>query len=112
METVSGDVPFFVYPFVMLRGIPALRYQGKAAVVGEAEYLWGLTPRWSLVFFGGVGHTTPVHNKLGESRTVGAGGLGFRYRLAKRQRLQAGVDIARGPEDTAVYLVVGNSWKF
>jgi len=111
-ETVHGDVPFFAYPFVMLRGIPALRYQGKAVLLGEAEYLWGLTPRWSLVFFGGVGYTTAVNDKLGENRTVGAGGVGFRYRLARKQRLQAGIDIARGPEDTAIYLIVGNAWQF
>ena len=45
-ETVNGEVPFFAYPFVDLRGIPALRYQGQDVVTGEAEYLWGVTPRW------------------------------------------------------------------
>jgi len=65
-----------------------------------------------LVSFGGVGYTTAVNDKLGENRTVGAGGVGFRYRLARKQRLQAGIDIARGPEDTAIYLIVGNAWQF
>lgn len=111
-ETVSGDVPYFSYPFVMLRGIPAMRYQGKSAFVAEAEYLWGITPRWSLVIFGGVGKTTAIGEFRGEGQTVGAGGLGFRYRLAKKQGLQAGVDIARGPEDTSVYLTVGSAWAF
>ena len=111
-QTVSGDVPFFAYPFVSLRGIPAMRYQGKDVVLGEVEYLWGLTPRWSLVFFGGAGHTTAIDDLDGESRTVGAGGMGFRYRLARKQRLQAGVDIARGPEDTSIYLTVGSAWGF
>ncbi len=110
-ETVGGDVPFFSYPFVNLRGIPALRYQGKGVLTGEAEYLWGLTPRWSLVFFGGIGYTTAINKKTGNNRTVAAGGLGFRYRLARKQGLQAGVDLARGPEDTSVYLTVGNAWR-
>ena len=34
------------------------------------------------------------------------------YRLAKKQGLQAGVDIARGPEDTSIYLTVGSAWAF
>jgi hypothetical protein len=111
-ETVSGDVPFFAFPFVDLRGIPAMRYQGEDVIIGEAEYLWGFTPRWSLVIFGGVGKTSSI-NEFGESgQTVGAGGLGFRYRLARKQGLQAGMDIARGPEDTAVYITVGSAWAF
>jgi hypothetical protein len=111
-QTVSGNVPYFSYPFVTLRGIPAMRYQGKSALVAEAEYLWGITPRWSLVFFGGVGKTTTINEFRGEGQTVGAGGLGFRYRLARQLGLQAGVDIARGPEDTSIYLTVGSAWAF
>jgi hypothetical protein len=111
-EKVSGEVPYFSYPFIMLRGIPVMRYQGESAVVAEAEYLWGITPRWSLVLFGGVGKTTAVDEFRGEGQTVGAGGLGFRYRLARKQGLQAGVDVARGPEETAVYLIVGSAWVF
>jgi hemolysin activation/secretion protein len=111
-EVVSGDTPFFGYPFVSLRGIPAMRYQGESVVTAEVEYLWGFTPRWSLVLFAGAGKTTDINALLGEGRTVGAGGVGFRYRLARRQGLQAGIDIARGPEDTAIYLTVGSAWTF
>ena len=52
-ESVDGDVPFFGYPYINLRGMPALRYQGESTITAEAEYLWGVTPRWTLVFFGG-----------------------------------------------------------
>ena len=112
VETVSGDVPFFAYPFVNLRGIPAMRYQGEDVVVAEAEYLWGLTPRWSLVLFAGAGRTTSINLFDEESQTVGAGGLGFRYRLARKQGLQVGVDVARGPEDTSIYMTMGSAWAF
>jgi len=111
-QTVNGDVPFFAYPFVFLRGIPAMRYQGESVVTGEAEYLWGVTPRWSVVFFGGFGYTSSINRFKETNQTVGAGGLGFRYRLAKRQGLQTGIDIARGPEDTSIYLTVGSAWAF
>jgi hypothetical protein len=110
-EKVSGEVPFFAYPFVSLRGIPAMRYQGEGVITAEAEYLWGLTPRWTLVFFGGAGKTSSIKSLETNSKTVGAGGLGFRYRLARKLGLQAGVDVARGPEDTSIYLTVGSAWN-
>jgi hypothetical protein len=109
-ETVSGDVPFFGYPFVKLRGIPVMRYQGKDVLTGEAEYLWGVTPRWTVVFFGGIGVTTSITDFGSDGNTVAAGGLGFRYRMARLLGLQAGIDIARGPEDTSFYITVGSAW--
>lgn len=111
-ENVSGDTPFFAYPFVSLRGIPAMRYQGESVYTAEAEYLWGFTPRWSLALFGGIGTTTDIDGLGGKGQTVGAGGLGIRYRLARKFGLQAGLDIARGPEDTSVYLTVGSAWSY
>ena len=109
-ELVSGEVPFFGYPFVNLRGIPAMRYQGKDVITAEAEYLWGITPRWTLVFFGGVGKTSAISEFGGEGETVGAGGMGFRYRLARKLGLQSGIDVARGPEETSIYLTIGSAW--
>lgn len=110
-ETISGNAPFFAYPYISLRGISAMRYQGEDVLVGEAEYLWGLTPRWSLVLFAGAGRTSRIGLFEERSQTAGAGGVGFRYRLARKFGLQAGVDIARGPEDTSIYLTVGSAWS-
>lgn len=109
-EMVDGNAPFFGYPYVNLRGIPALRYQGEEVYTVEAEYLWGVTPRWTLAIFGGGGKTTSVGEFGTEGQTVAAGGLGFRYRIARKLGLQLGVDVARGPEDTSIYLTMGNAW--
>ena len=56
-----------------------MRYQGEEVVTADAEYLWGLTPRWSLVFFGGVGKTFSISEFEVQGETVAAGGIGFRY---------------------------------
>jgi len=32
--------------------------------------------------------------------------------LAKKLGLQVGIDVASGPEDTALHLKVGSSWHF
>lgn len=110
-ETVSGNVPFFGFPFVNLRGIPALRYQGEDVVTLEVEYLWGFTPRWSMALFAGAGRTTSISDFNSESENVAAGGAGVRYRIARKLGMQVGVDVARGPEETAFYLTIGSAWQ-
>ena len=37
-------------------------------------------------------------------------GAGFRYKIARLLGLQMGVDVARGPEDWAFYIVFGSAW--
>ena len=102
----GGDVPFYALPYVKLRGVPALRYQGSAAVVAEAEVRWDVVRRWSLVGFGGVGAVDALQDEVAWS----AGG-GFRYLLARAFGLRMGLDVARGPEEWAFYVVFGNSWR-
>jgi len=113
VETVvgdAGDVPFYQYPFVDLRGIPVMRYQGDIVTVTEAELRWNFTYRWSIIGFAGAGRTTglvmddPV-------TTVYSKGAGLRYFIARRFGAHVGFDIAKGPEDTALYLQFGHAWR-
>jgi len=110
-DFTNGDVPFYDAPFVDMRGIPALRYQGEDVVVAELEARWDVTPRWSLVGFVGNGWTGDSLGDLGNNHNVTAGGAGFRYLLARRLGMRVGLDVARGPEDTVVYMGVGSSWN-
>jgi hypothetical protein len=36
--------------------------------------------------------------------------VGFRYLLARKFGLHAGLDVARGPEEGAIYVQFGNAW--
>jgi hypothetical protein len=105
-QLTGGDVPFYALPFVRLRGIPALRYQGTSAVVAEVELRWDVTRRWSAVGFAGVGAVDSVRDEVPWST-----GGGFRYLLARAFGLRMGVDVARGPEEWAIYVVFGNAWR-
>lgn len=107
----SGDTPFYAVPFIELRGIPYLRYQGERVAVAEVEARWNLDGRWSLVGFGGAGRASERGGDLGSAPTRWAGGVGLRYRLASAMGLHAGIDVARGPEESAFYLVVGSAWR-
>jgi hypothetical protein len=102
--------PFYMLPYIDLRGIPALRYQGEYTLVAETELRWDVTYRWSLVLFGGWGAAVP-RNSDWEGRTDAYNmGMGFRYFLARQYGLRAGIDVARGPEDWAVYIQIGQAW--
>ena len=107
----SAGAPFFLRPFVILRGVPAMRYQGDQMASLEAELRWQFYGRWSIVGFGGYGATrTTSRDVFSATRSVGSGGVGFRYELARKFNLHAGLDVAHSAGTTAVYLQVGNAW--
>jgi len=109
-QFVTGAAPFYALPFVQLRGIPAMRYQGTDVVVLETEERWMVTPRWGLVGFAGIGKAADGLEALDDAETVWNAGGGFRYLTAREFGLQTGIDVARGPEQWAIYVVFGNSW--
>lgn len=111
LTVTSGDLPSYDAPFIDMCGIPALPNQGEDVAIAEVEARWDVTPRWSLLGFVGNGWAGDSIGDLGETHNVTAGGAGFRYLLARRLGLRVGLDVARGPEDTVVYMGVGSSWN-
>jgi len=106
----SSGTPFYLRPYVALRGVQALQYQGEQAAELEAEIRWQLRPRYSVVGFAGTGEARGTISAVERRENVSAGGAGFRYLVARRYGLQMGVDIADGPDDTVLYVVFGNAW--
>jgi len=106
----SDGTPFFLRPFVQLRGVPAVRYQGDQAASVELEARWQFFGRWSVVAFGGAGATRTKRQNSTSTQSIGSGGLGFRYELASKFGMHAGIDVAHSPGTTALYFVVGNAW--
>lgn len=106
----SDDTPFFLRPYVSLRGVQSLRYQGEQAAEVEAEVRWQLGPRYSIVGFAGTGTARASIATRDRDESVTAGGAGFRYLIARRYGVHLGIDIAAGPDDTVFYVVFGNAW--
>jgi hypothetical protein len=106
----SDGTPFFLRPFIQLRGVPAMRYQGDQMASVEMEARWQYFGRWSSVAFGGAGATRTTRDNFAATKKVGSAGLGLRYELARKFGLDVGIDVAHSPGTTAVYVVVGNSW--
>ena len=110
-RSVKGDPPFYAVPYIELRGIRALRYQGDVAVMGEIEAKWQAFNRWSMIGFVGSGRAAESFDTLDNTPGRHTFGAGFRYFIARKFGMHAGVDVARGPEDTYVYIQIGSAWS-
>lgn len=106
-----GDTPFYLRPFIYMRGVPAMRYQGESEAQIEAELLWQLWKRFSLVGFVGSGAVWNDYERFDRTETVVAGGTGFRYELARKYGIHAGLDVAFGPDGPAIYVQIGSAWS-
>jgi outer membrane protein assembly factor BamA len=105
-----GDAPFYVRPFISLRGAPVMRYQGDEVAQIEAELRWQFWKRFSLVGFVGGGAAWTDFERFHSTQTVVTGGVGFRYEVARKYGIHMGLDVAFGPDNTAVYVQVGSAW--
>ena len=109
-EQAFGNPPFYLLPGINLRGIPAARYQGKTSIVTEAELRWDFYRRWSIMGYGGLASAFNDWDQAFAKPVVYSYGTGFRYLLARKFKLRMGVDVAKGPEDWAYYIVFGSNW--
>jgi hypothetical protein len=110
LSGVDGTPPFFAYPVVKLRGIPALRYQDKVAGAAEVEGRYLLAPRWEVSVFAGLGYTSDRISLFENPDSLYNFGIGGRYKVFDAHNVWMGIDIARGPEDWNWYIQVGHPW--
>jgi hypothetical protein len=109
-DSVDGDAPFYAVPYIELKGVPALRYQGKNVLTTEARLDWAFHPRWQVGAFVGAGRTADSFDNLTDAPSRTSSGVGFRYMGVRRLGLNMGVDVAKGPEETSVYISFGSRW--
>jgi hypothetical protein len=107
----AGDIPFYLQPFINMRGVPAMRYQGKATMLTEGELRWDFLYRWSAITFSGLGKAFDEWADFGSANWVVSYGAGFRYLLARKFKLRMGVDLAHGADGFAYYIIFGSNWN-
>jgi outer membrane protein assembly factor BamA len=105
-----GDVPFYMLPYIDLRGIPAARFQDSSVAVLETELRYDIDERWSLVGFIGAGKAWG-RDTFPDAETPVSGGTGFRYLIARRLGLYVGIDYAKSTVGDAIYIQVGGAWR-
>jgi hypothetical protein len=105
-----GDSPFYMLPFVYLRGAAMMRYQGEQVAQVETELRWQFWRRFSLIGFAGYGAAWNGFERVENEQSVVTGGGGFRYELAREYGVHAGVDLGFSEDETAIYIQVGSAW--
>jgi hypothetical protein len=111
VQHVFNDPPFFLLPGIDMRGIAKARYQGVTTGLIETEQRFDVNLRWSILGFAGLGKAIDRDQTFSDAKTVYTTGTGFRYLLSRVFKLRAGVDIARGPDNFAWYIVFGHNWN-
>ncbi len=110
IDIAGGDPPLWGYPWVTMRGIPALRYQNESTAVVETELRWNIVERWAAVGFIGAAATRGDVPVFDDESGIVAGGVGGRYLFRPQDSLWVGLDVAKGPEDYVLYIVAGHKW--
>ena len=105
-----GDPAYYQLPFLQMRGIPMMRYQGRVTALAETEQRIHVWHRWSTVAFVGTGRAADEWDELNDADAPVNYGFGPRYLLARAFGIHAGVDVAWGPDSFGWYVVLGNAW--
>jgi hypothetical protein len=107
-----GNSPFYMQPFITLRGAPILRYQGEELAQIETEPPLAVLAALSIVGFVGGRGVWNDFERFDNHQSVVTGGTGFRYEIAREYGLHVGLDVAFAPENTAVYIQIGSGpWR-
>ncbi|QZT37016.1 outer membrane protein assembly factor [Halosquirtibacter xylanolyticus] len=109
-DVAFSGVPFYMEPFVTLRGVGLMRYQDEQVFEVETEYQFPIYKRWSGVAFAGVGDAWGTSSSFFEDDIVVSGGFGFRYRIARKFGMNMGIDFAWSSDSFAFSIVFGSAW--
>jgi hypothetical protein len=66
--------------------------------------------RWSASVFGGLGTAVDDGDSIFTTNNHYSYGVGFRYLIARRYGLRAGIDVATSESDNAIYFQVGTGF--
>ena len=110
----AGNPPFFALPWygsgVDLRGYTPGTYIGKSLAAAQAEWRWQATKRIGLVAFGGVGGVWGDVPVFEQDDFLPAGGVGLRWRLTEKFRVNFRIDYAWGKDDEVLLISVGEAF--
>ncbi len=111
-QIVGGDAPFYLKPYVQLRGVPALYYQGKMAAKVETQWRAMFYKNWAVVGFAGAGKAFDSFSDFPDSQSIFNYGTGLRYVMKKAFNTRVGIDVAWANPNSQFgwYIVIGTSF--
>jgi hypothetical protein len=93
-----------------LRGYEVGRYRDRSMFAAQAEYRFPLAGRFGGVVFGGSGKIAPSFGEMGGQPDLPSVGAGVRWLASPKARVNLSIDVAKGRDDTSVYVYVKESF--
>ena len=111
----SGFVPFRELAYFGghrgMRGFYEGRFRDNSMLFGQAEYRFHFAKRHGMTLFGSVGQVASDLNKFESNGNKYAGGLGYRFMLNTKEKINIRVDYAVGTGGTSgLYFAIGESF--
>lgn len=112
-RAAGDDAPFFLLSTfggrTDLRGYESGRYRDRMMYAAQAEYRWQPKDRWIFTGFAGVGEVAPSYSDFFDN-FLPAAGVGARFVLSPKHRLNFSLDVAVGKHGAEFYVGVGESF--
>lgn len=109
----SGDVPFQGQSVVGqddIRGYSNGKYRANHVYAAQAEYRWRFYKKFGMVGFIGVASAVDQFSDMFDSEILPGAGLGLRYMMIEKERINIGVDVGMGKDDWGLYFRIGESF--
>jgi outer membrane protein assembly factor BamA len=109
----SGDVPFQGKNVVGqddIRGYSSGKYRDNQVYALQAEYRWRFYKRFGMVGFAGIASAVEKVSDIFESELLPGAGVGIRYLMIPKERINIGIDVAKGKGDWGLYFRIGESF--
>lgn len=109
----AGDVPFQGQNVVGrddIRGYTSGKFRDNQVYAMQAEYRWRFYKKWGMVGFFGLASAVENMNDLFSSELLPGAGVGVRYMLLPKERINIGFDIAAGKDDWGLYFRIGETF--
>ncbi len=109
----TGDVPFQAQNVVGgddIRGYSAGKYRNNQVYTIQTEYRWRFDKKMGMVGFFGLASAVDNVKNITFNELLPGVGLGFRYLMIPKERINIGIDIAKGKDDWGLYFRIGESF--
>jgi hypothetical protein len=111
----AGDAPFYDISMFGggsdgIRGYVGGQYRDDVSLTTQLEYRWKFYKKWGMVAFGGVGQVAPSISEMDTSNLLPSYGVGVRFMVSDEQRINLGIDYARGKDSYAWYFRIAEAF--
>lgn len=109
----TGDVPFQGQNVVGqddIRGYTSGKYRNNQVYTAQAEYRWRFYKKFGMVGFFGIASAVENMGDIFKSEVLPGAGVGLRYMMIPKERINIGIDVAAGKDDWGIYFRIAESF--